>query len=226
MQTKLPYLLPAVIVLAGLIVAVAIYTVRTGSETYTSLKNIGSLLPISTDDHILGNPEAPVHIITYSDIDCEYCKTFRESMEQLVSDESERGAVAWVYRHYPQVAQHLYASKHALAAECAYLLGKDTAFFGFIRSVNQIAPGSGQFDPAGYSVIADTLSLPKKDFLSCIEGEKTAVRVERDVRNALDIGADALPYSVLLVDGKAPVPISGALSYQELKAVVDKAQEN
>ncbi len=225
MRTTFPYLLPVVIVVAGLIIAVALYVVRTGSETYTSLKNIGALLPVTTDDHILGNPEASVKVITYSDIDCEYCKTFRESMEQLVADESEHGGIAWVYRHYPQPAQHLYAKKHALASECAYLLGKDTAFFAFVRALNQIAPGGAQFDPAGYGVVAETLSLPKEELLNCIAGEKTAIRVERDISNALAIGADALPYSVLVVDGKAPVPISGSLSYQELKAVVDKASE-
>ena len=45
-----------------------------------------NIKPVSSEDHILGNPSAPVVIVEYSDIDCEFCKQYQEALEQIITD--------------------------------------------------------------------------------------------------------------------------------------------
>ena len=56
---------------------------------------------IDSTDHVFGNPTAKVIIVEYADFDCTYCKTFNETMHQLIANEGATGNVAWVFRHYP-----------------------------------------------------------------------------------------------------------------------------
>lgn len=220
MQSKLPYLLPVTILVAGLIIAISVYTIRTNNDSVIMIRDLAKLAPLTADDHILGNPAATITIITYTDIDCTYCKSFRETMEQIVAEYGADGRVAWVARHFPNSVEHPYAAQHAEAAECVYEQDP-AAFFPFITMLNQIAPADQQFHPDGYPVVLERLSLSTSDFNTCIQSDRMMDRVTRDVENGLSIGVDATPYSVLLVEGKAPVPIAGALPYKDMKAVIE-----
>ena len=49
---------------------------------------------IIRNEHILGNPNAEIIIIEYSDTECPYCKNFHLTMNNIIK---ENGAnVAWV----------------------------------------------------------------------------------------------------------------------------------
>ena len=52
---------------------------------------------ITPSDHILGDPNATVVLIEYSDLECSYCKTFHSTLHQAVNQYP--GKVKWVFRH-------------------------------------------------------------------------------------------------------------------------------
>ena len=62
--------------------------------------------PVNGEDHILGNPDAPVKLIEFSDFECPFCKRFHPTMKRLMDEYGEDGRVAWVYRHFPLDAIH------------------------------------------------------------------------------------------------------------------------
>ena len=223
MPERNPYLLPIAIVLAGLLLAVTLYMVRISAVAPLSVGDVSRLRPISTSDHIAGNPTAPVIIVEYSDIDCEYCKSFQEAMTQIITDYSATGKVAWVYRHFPLIDVHPSAAIHAEAAECVASLGGDTLFFRFIDTLGQAAPGLNQFDPTRYASIITGLGLSPADFQTCMEGTKFEKRVADDFDNAIAIGATGAPFSIILIKGHDPVPVSGSLPYTSLKKVIETA---
>jgi len=83
-------------------------------------------------DHIIGNPDAPIMIIEYSDLECPFCKRFGKTMEEIVAESN--GQVAWVYRHWiVHVAQGQYALPKAAAAECVAKLKGEDAFWKYIN---------------------------------------------------------------------------------------------
>src|ERR1035437_9099602 len=108
METKSinPFSIPAAIVIAGTIVAIAIIWSKNPAPTVpkTTTQDQGvtiNLSPVNAGDHILGNPNAPIKIVEYSDPSCPYCKQFNPIMEQVMSDYGAGGKVAWVYRQFP-----------------------------------------------------------------------------------------------------------------------------
>ena len=78
-----------------------------------------------SDDHIEGNPDAPVAIIEYSDFQCPFCRRFfNETLTVLRKDYIATGKVKFVYRHFFPIPDHLAAIPSAQASECAGEQGK------------------------------------------------------------------------------------------------------
>lgn len=218
------YLLPGAIVLAGAILALTIYSIRSDEGTVT----LGSGKPervraVTPLDRIIGSPEAPVKIVEYADIDSEHSKRFQATLQQLMSEYAAGGKVAWVYRHFPLLDQHAAAASHAEAAECAGYLGDDDAFWRFIDALQAAAPGETEFPVEGYPSIANQLGLPQTEFETCLTNGRFTKKVYEDSTNALDAGAEGAPYTVLLVRGQDPIGIQGALPYEDMKRVIDEA---
>lgn len=222
-KIKREYMLPGAIVLAGIIVSIAIFAVRTDRTPALGHGDPALANPVSLSDHIIGNPQAPVKIIEYADIDSEYSKQFQAALQQLMSEYAAGGQVAWVYRHFPLLDQHEDAGSHAEAAECAALLGDADAFWRFIDALQAAAPGDNEFPREGYPGIAAQLGLPSQAFDQCLTSSRFTKKVYDDTKNAIAAGADGAPYTVILVAGQKPVAISGALAYSDLKKVVDDA---
>ena len=87
------------------------------------------LVPITAEDHFYGNKDAEIVIIEYGDLECPYCAAVHPTIHQLLKEYD--GKVAWVFRHFP-LSIHKDAHIKAVAAECAYEDGGDTAFFKYL----------------------------------------------------------------------------------------------
>ena len=222
-QLRRDYFLPGAIILAGLIVAFAVYAFRTDDTPKLGAGNPDMVRPVSTDDRILGNPEARVKLIEYADIDSEYSKQFQATMQQLMSEYAAGGQVAWVYRHFPLLDQNAAAASHAEAAECAGFLGDDDAFWRFIDALQSAAPGENQFPASGYPAIASQLGLPAAEFEKCLTDGRFTKKVYEDSTNALAAGAEGTPFTIVLIDGQKSVGIQGALPYEDMKRVIEDA---
>jgi protein-disulfide isomerase len=74
-------------------------------------------LDATPDDHVLGNPDAPVTIVEYGDFECPYCASAAPVLHRLVAESD--GGVRLVFRHHPLPDVHPYALTAALAAEAA-----------------------------------------------------------------------------------------------------------
>lgn len=223
MPERNSYLLPIVIVVAGIILAVAIYIVRSTAHAPLPEGDVTLLRPVSTLDHIAGNPTASVIVVEYSDIDCAYCKSFQEAMTQLITDYSASGSIAWVYRHFPLVDIYKNSAQHAEAAECVASLGGEPLFFRFIDALHQASPNINQFNPARYAEVVKSLGVSVVDFQTCIEGTKFEKRITDDAENALAIGATGAPYSIILIKGHDPISVPGAIPYDALKKIIETA---
>jgi protein-disulfide isomerase len=74
-------------------------------------------LPIDGNDHVLGDPHAPVTVVEYGDFQCPTCKQAAPSVKLLLERFESR--VLFAYRHFPQEWIHPHAIQAAEAAECA-----------------------------------------------------------------------------------------------------------
>ncbi len=223
LRTTPAWVLPVAIVAAGVIVATALYMVRIHSLVNTTTGDPAAIRPVTPVDHLMGNPSAPVVLIEYGDIDSEYTKKFNSIMEQIMTEYAESGKVAWVFRHFPIISIHPNAAAHASAAECVASIAGPNSFWRFIDAIAAQAPGSNQFSPKDYSTIIAGLNVPSDQFAACVSKGTFESKVQGDFTNATLAGAKGAPYLVLIVKGKPPVTIDGALPYSSMKKILDDA---
>ena len=213
--------IPIAIAIGGAIIAFAVYTSTPKAPSAGGNGNPALVRPLSTTDHILGNPAAKVVLIEYSDFDCEYCKIFDETLHLIIANQGTKGDVAWVYREFPLTEIHPNALSNARAAECVAQVAGNDAFWKFKTELFDHQP----IDPSQYGVYAKNVGIQDDTFATCFANAATNVdeRIQADRQNALDVGAQGTPYSLIIVAGKAPVVLNGGYSYDAVKELVDEA---
>lgn len=231
--------IPIAIVIAGVMIAGAIvYTERPENAPGPVIPSRGEvgadtdvapveLLALKKDDHVLGNPNADVLIIEYSDTECPFCKRFHETMNQVMEQYGKSGSVAWVYRHFPLDQLHPKARKEAEALECAGELGGNELFWKYTNRVFEITPANNGLDLAKLPEIAGELGLDVTRFNACLSSEKYATRVQRDFESGVQIGVRGTPYSVVWnrKTGKQ-MAINGAYPFDNVKAIIGLVAED
>ena len=217
------WLIPGAILAAGLILGLATYSIRSKELTLPPQGDVSLVRPVGENDHIIGNPGAPVVIIEYADIDSSYAEGFQATMQQLMTEFAAGGQVAWVYRHLPLIDQHPNARRHAEAAECAASIGGPDSFWRFIDAANALASGSTELDPSSYNTIVEGLGISTDAFNNCLNNGTYAKRVMDDFENGLNAGAGGSPFSVVLIKGKPPITIDGAVPYDAMKKIIQES---
>lgn len=212
-----PWAIPASIIIAGALIAGGIYLTR-GSSSRSNLpltmnRPDITVSPITNKDKLLGSPNAAVSIIEYSDLECPACKEYHKSLHELMDVYGKEKKVNWIYRHFPlykpvkredgsTFTLHSKAGKEAEAAECAYELGGNTAFWAFIDRVFTITPSNNGLDAARLPEVAGTVGLSLGKFNECLQSSKYADFVEKSYNEALKAGAKGTPYTVALSQKK------------------------
>lgn len=217
---KTSYTVPLAILFGGIIVAGAVYISIPKSPKLTN-GNPALVRPVDSSDHILGNPAAKVMVVEYSDFDCDYCKTFHETMKQIVANEGADGEVAWVLRQFPLTEIHPNALAHARAAECAANVAGNDGFWKFADALFANQPAN----PERYGTLAAAAGISGNAFASCYATASTTMttRIMADRANALEMGALGTPYSLVVVAGKPPVVMAGGYPYDAVKQLIDDA---
>jgi len=187
--------------------------------------NLENVTPVSSKDHIRGNPNAPVKIVEYSDTECPFCKKFHESMKQVIGEYGKNGKVAWVYRHFPLDQLHSKARKEAEATECAAELGGNDKFWSYLDRLMEVTPANNGLDPAELPKIAEYVGLDKNKFNECLSSGKYAQKIEEHVQDAVATGGQGTPWSIVIGKNGKKYPLSGAQPYESIKQLVQTALE-
>ncbi len=219
---------PIAIVIAGLLIAGSLYysngktTQKVGLPgTVGTLNNADNMRPVSSEDHILGNPDAPLIIVEYSDTECPYCKEFHRTLQRVMDEYGKAGRVAWVYRHFPIDGLHPKARKEAEALECANELGGVAKFWEYTNLIYATTNSNNSLDPAKLPVLATSVGLDSKAFNECLSSGKYAAKVEADFQDAVTAGGEGTPTSILITKDGTKTLIPGALPYENLKETID-----
>jgi protein-disulfide isomerase len=223
------------IVIAGLIIAGAIMLKGSSapSGTNTASNNTKPVAlegrPISDDDHIVGNKNAKVIILEYSDLECPFCKVFHNTMRKVVAGNSD---IAWVYRHYPIPQLHSKAPYEAEATECAWEQGGNDAFWKYIDRVFEVTTSNDGLPETELPKIAEYVGLNVTQFIDCLSSGKYTAKVQADVADGQKMGVNGTPSSFMIMkgkvipfitqDGTARKNIPGAQSYEAVMQNIER----
>ena len=224
MDSKL--MVPVSIIIAAIVIAGALFMVNKGDspkpadngDTPTNTDVASDMKPISEDDHILGNPNAEIIIVEYSDLECPYCKKFHETMHQIIDEYGKDGKVAWVYRHFPLAQLHPKAAKEAEATECAFDQGGNTAFWEYTDRLYELTPSNNGLDLDLLPQIAEDVGLDGAKLEECLDSGRNAKKVADSLADAFAAGGRGTPHNIMIV-GDEKVEIPGAQPFAKMKAV-------
>lgn len=220
--------IPIAIVIAGAFIAVALY--MTGGSNAGALGaevpempsgDLEAMAPITGEDHIRGNPNAPVKIVEYSDTECPFCKKLHPTLQQVIGEYGDQ--VAWVYRHFPLDQLHPKARKEAEATECAAELGGNDGFWKYLDRLFEVTPANDGLDPAELPRIAQYVGLDVARFNECLSSGKYAQKIEGQVQDAIATGGTGTPWNIVVAKNGEKYPLSGAQPYEAWKQVIDIA---
>lgn len=195
--------IPVAIVVAGALIAISVIYTSAPRQTITKTdpQTMVKILPIEESDHILGNPNAPIVVVEYSDTECPFCKNFHATMLRLVDTYGKDSKLAWVYRHMPITNLHPKAWKEAIATECAAKLGGSSMFWKYVNKIYEITPSNNKLDEEKLFSTATTFGINLQKFQSCMDQSETEDKVKRDYDNGLDLsdGRPGTPLSIMLL---------------------------
>jgi len=179
------------------------------------------------DDPLLGDKNAPVEIIEFSDYQCPFCRKFwTETLPSIKAEYIDTGKVKFVYRDFPLTSIHPAAEPAAEAANCVREKGGDEAYFKMHDKIFQegnildggdpiTGPvrGTAQFGATELKKWAQEIGY---DIGSCLDSGKYKSEVQKDLSDATSAGGQGTPYFV--INGK---PLSGAQPFSAFKQVID-----
>ena len=162
----------------------------------------------TTDQPSLGNADAAVTIVAFTDYQCPSCAAMHPELERLVKEYA--GKVRLVMRDFP-LSQHAEAFKAAEAAEAAREQGRYWEYVAVLLR-NQSALSVEKL-----KAYAGELSLDRARFDSALDSGKFTEAVQRDVEDGTKLGINGTP--TLFINGRRV----SAKGYEDLKATVEAA---
>lgn len=171
------------------------------------------------DDAVLGDKDAPVTIVEFSDYQCPYCKRFSlDTLPSIKENYIDTGKVKLVFRDYP-LGFHQGAMPAAIATECAREQGDDGTFYEFhdmIWESDTVFTGTVDDIRENLISMAGEMGLNEGDFRECLESEKYKDEALADMADGQAVGVSGTPG--FLVNG---TPVKGAQPYSVFEQIIE-----
>ncbi len=221
-----PLTIPGAIIIAAAILAIAIIYVKkptpvSAPTTEQKQKVEIAIAPITATDHILGNPNAPIRIVEFSDPSCPFCKTFHPTMKALMDTYGPSGNVAWIYRSFPLDTPdqqgrvlHPNAGHESQAFECAAALGGNDAFWKFTNRLYEITPSDQgvSLDQKQLPVIAKYAGLDVVSFSDCLDSGRFKDKVQAQYLDGVNAGVSGTPTNIIVLSKPTPASMDATIA--------------
>ncbi len=172
--------------------------------------------------NVLGNPQAPVSIIEYSDLQCPFCARFaRETFPQIKSEYIDTGKVRYAVAELP-LPMHPQAVPAAIALRCA---GEQGQFWTYRE---QLFKDQMLLVPSLYELMAQQLGLNVARFNRCRNDPQQRADVEAAYQTAARNKISSTPTFVIgrVVDGQDRIEIiEGAKPIDVFRRTIDSVLE-
>lgn len=170
---------------------------------------------VTDEDTYLGNKDAKVTLVEYSDFQCPACKAYEDVIKQ-VRDAYSPEDLKFVYRHFPLRSIHPNADIAAQAAEAAGEEGK----FWEMKSLlfEKQDEWKDEKDPKGlFGAYAKSLGIDVGKFDEDLKSDDDSKeRVEKDYQSGVALDIASTPTFIL--NG---VIIKNPQSVDEFKSLID-----
>ncbi len=169
----------------------------------------------------IGDVDAPLVLIEYSDYRCPFCGKFaRDTMPVLMEEYIDTGKIRFEWRDLPVFGEE--SMKGAMAARAA---GEQGRYWEYHDAMYADAPERGHLEITDKKVLAWAKEVGVEDltqFEADLDDPDLRAQVERDAEQARQIGATGTPTFVLggqIMVGAQPVDAFRDLIDEQLAAI-------
>jgi len=170
---------------------------------------------------ILGNPDAPITILDFSDFQCPNCGRYVKNTEPILNETYiQTGKASLVYKYFPVVGFD--SMNPALAGQCSHEQGKFWQFHQLLFA-NQKPIDSGWVSKDNLKNFASQISgLDKQKFSECLDSERYKDHINKDLEMAKKFQLRATPSFIIANnDGTDPEILTGAHPFPSFVAIID-----
>jgi protein-disulfide isomerase len=176
---------------------------------------------------ILGNPDAPITILDFSDFQCPNCGRYVKNTEPILNKTYiQTGNASLVYKYFPVVGFD--SMNPALAGQCTQEQAKFWQFHQVLFA-NQKPIDSGWVSKDNLKNFASQISgLDFQKFSECLDSERYKDHINKDLEMAKKFQLRATPSFIIVNnDGTDPEILTGAHPFPSFAAIIDnKLEEN
>ena len=162
-----------------------------------------------------GPADAAVTIVEYSDFQCPFCARGYRILEDEVLP-AYAGKVRFYFKHLPLKSIHPWAETAALATECAREQSEE-GYWALYHALftHQQTLDEDNLRKAAHDYATEA-GLDGEAFTVCLEEESGLARIERDIEEATEVGANSTP--TFFINGRR---LEGAQPLENFEAIID-----
>ena len=179
---------------------------------------------ISIDnDPIIGDPNAPITIIEFSDFQCPFCARFHaQTLPLLIDEYIDKGQVKLVYRDFPLQNIHPNAVPAAVAAECANEQNSFKPMHDILFD-NQAQWSNTSIEDAIilFGEYATVIGIDREEFDSCLISGKFIEDVRNDLIDGRNYGIEGTPGFLIGNDELGYISLSGAQPFEVFQQIIE-----
>lgn len=187
-------------------------------------KQPAEIVKISIDnDPIIGNPDAPITIIEFSDFQCPFCARFSiQTLPSILEEYIEQGKVKLVFRDFPIQSIHPNALAASVAAECANDQNKFREMHDILFEKQNEWNNLETMDVLStFNQYASDIQLNSELFDSCLINREHISEIKNDVDDGRAYGVTGTPGFFIGNDQIGYVGLEGAQPFESFKKVID-----
>jgi len=167
---------------------------------------------VSADDPALGNANAAVTLVEFSDFQCPFCARVMPTLKRVRETYGDRVRIVW--KDFPLTSIHPQAFKAAEAGQCAREQGK------FWELHDRLFANQQALQPDSLKKYAAESGLDAAKFNACLDTAKYGDRVQEQMGVGTRLGVSSTP--AVFVNGRL---VSGAQPYDVFTRIIDEELE-
>jgi len=174
---------------------------------------------MSDTDAFLGDKDAPVTIVEFSDYQCPYCAKFHiNAFKEIKEKYIDTGKVKFVYRDFP-LSGHPHAYPSALIAEC---VGDQKGNEGYFAMHDKLFTTVGAGEAFNYDELSQfavtTVGANAATLKKCFDDEKFKDEIYADMEEASSVGIKGTPGFIV-----GTTVLAGAQPFSVFEAAIEEA---
>lgn len=170
------------------------------------------------DDAVLGDKNAPVTIVEFSDYECPFCKRhFTQTLPMIKEKYIDTGKVKLVFRDYPLPFHNPLATQQAIAAECVKDQAGDAKYYEYHDLIFETTRSNNGMEKSQLYDLAEKVGVNGDEFKTCLDTEKFKDEVAKDMKDGQAAGVTGTP--AFIINGKL---ISGAQPFSTFEKIIEE----